>query len=243
VGWGWAPLDDVYEVTALPLVDPTRKLPDGTPAFARLTYRDALAVASRERAALVDSIQMEQILELGGSVPPVTLPDGAIRTAAARDPLLARRPGEPLEAWDQRLRNAGMLSLAWALHHDSEFFARLRAAGGLRNGTKANAGKIWIRGAPSGRAWLQGWWTGSEWIQQAPPANSLGFHDENHHDYATLTLLVRRRDGGPMPLGSGSSAASSGAVGGWIALAVVAAAGAALTGWYLSTHPNALRRL
>jgi hypothetical protein len=217
--WGWIPLDDTYEVAWL--VDQRYQLPGGLSVFARLMYRAALDVAQRERAALISREQVIQIQEQSGiAAPPIALPDDAIRSSASGS--LARRDGETQATWDQRLRGAGMTSLSWALHHDARFWARVGRwpAGEL----VAGAGKHWIRGAPKGYAFLFGWWNGAKWIQTAPPeGTATAFHDDGHHDYATTTILVRRRDGAPMnDHGSGSA--------GWVVAALAAGTGALVIG-------------
>lgn len=239
--WGWAPLDDDYEIAYV--VDPRLlHLTNGEPLFARLTYADALGVAAREHAQL---IWPEMVAELQAraaiAVPPVTLPDAAIRSSARG--VLARRDGESYDAWDLRLRNAGMLTESWARHHDEEFWRRLGAwpVGQL----VAGAGKHWVAGAPANRAWLMGWWQGRYFIQPFPAFDSHGFHDASHHDYATTTILVRRRDGRPMPERGtlpaplstvrGSSASSAAAVVGLLT-------GGALLAWYVATHWTEIRR-
>ena len=226
----WAPLDETYEVSVVD--DSAHALNDGTPLFAELSYRDALAVAARERAELPTPEQVKQIRDRGLTVPPVTLPDSAVRAAASRDPILARRSGEDLAAWDQRLRVAGMMSLAWTAHHDAVFWSRARALGGARGQLLGGTGKLWTKGARAGRAALFGWWDGTEWIQPEPMPGELGFHDDLHHDYATKTLLVRRRDGAPM--GGGVSR-------GWALAAAGGAIAAIVTGWYLTTRSGTRR--
>ena len=217
---GWAPLDNEWEIAHV--VDPRFHLPNGEPIFARLTYAGALEVARREGASLISGAQVAELQQKGIQVGGVYLPDAVIRAAAAGP--LARRPGEPLELWDQRLRNAGMTSLSWALHHDEVFWQRLGSwpAGAL----VAGAGKHWVAGAPAGRAWLMGWWDAStgKFIQGEPHPGDAGFHDDSHHDYGTTTVLVRRRDG------SGGGGGS----GGWIVAALALAAGAVVAGLYFT---------
>ena len=231
--WGWAPLDAEFEIAII--VDPRVHLANGAPLLARLTYSGALEVAAREHAALISPEQVAELQQKGIQVSPVFLPDAAIRASAAG--ILARRPGESPAAWDQRLRTAGMTSEAWAVHHDEVFWSRLGVwpAGQL----VAGAGKHWVAGAPLGRAWLMGWWSGGKFIQGMPHAGDAGFHDSGHHDYATTTSLVRRRDGRPMEPGGGSlgglqagltgSGVSSG---GWLAAGLALALGATVAGWY-----------
>jgi len=212
--WGWAPLDDEHEIAIV--VDPRVHLPNGAPLFARLTYRSALEVAARERARLISREEVQELQQRAGIVGPlVALPDDALRSNASGP--LAQRSGETRQEWDQRLRGAGMTSLAWALHHDERWWGKVATwpAGAL----VARAGKHWVDGAPRGFSFLFGWWDGSRWIQTAPPPGATSaFHDDQHHDYATTTILVRRRDGGAIASSSssGSAAGSSGSGAGWL---------------------------
>lgn len=244
--WGWAPLDDTYEIAHV--IDSSVRLEDGSPIFASLTYRDALEVASREGARLISPAQVAQLHRQASREPsPVTLPDAEIRAAARL--ILARRAGETPAQWDQRLRNAGMTSQAWAAHHSKEYFRRL---GSLPEPGElvANAGKHWVDGAPAGRAWLMGWWNGSGFIQPLPPPGSHGWHDDGHHDYATTTILVRRRDGLPIPappgsatgVGSGSSSSARSSAAGWLVGALALGGGVALAAWYWAENEARIRR-
>lgn len=246
--WGWTALDETYEIAHT--IDTRRTLPNGAPLFARLTYAGALDLAERERAALISPEQLAELHARAQVEPaPITLPDDAIR-ASARG-ILARRDGETLADWDQRLRNAGMTSEAWAAHHDARLWAALGAwpTGAL----VGNVGKSWVAGAPSGRAWLMGWWRGNGWIQPMPHAGDSGFHDSSHHDYATTTILVRRRDGLPMPAQGGGStlggaiggalpSGSSGSSAGWALGALGLVLGVSLGAWYAVEHWPEIRR-
>jgi hypothetical protein len=239
--WGWIPLDAEHELAWI--VDTRIHLANGAPLFARLTYRGALEVAARDGAHLIHADQVAELQQKGIQVSPVFLPDASIRAAASG--ILARRAGETPEAWDQRLRTAGMTSLAWALHHDGVFWSRLGTwpAGAL----VAGAGKHWVMGAPEGRAWLMGWWSGGKFVQGAPPPGAAGFHDDSHHDYATTTILVRRRDGSPMPAPSGGGGVQlagmgGGPGGGWLVAGLALAVGATVAGWYLSQNWPEIRR-
>lgn len=246
--WGWAPLNEEYEVAIL--VDPRFYTSGGHPLFARLTYAGALDAAARLGAGLILPQQVaEQQQRARVAVPGVYLPDDAIRSSARG--ALAHRAGETPAEWDQRLRNAGMTSEPWALHHDEVFWERL---GSWEPGELvAGAGKHWVAGAPPGRAWLAGWWNGSSFIQPIPNPSDRGFHDSGHHDYGTTTIVVRRRDGQPLPANWGhgaapagppatvpTSAVSSGALGVGLALAGIVG-GAALLAWHLTTRGHGAR--
>lgn len=174
---GWYGLDVDTEVTRVPLVDSGARLDDGTKLFARLTYRDALAVAARLGARLIDRHELELVRQVATRIEPYPL------TADAR-----------------------MTSLEWSERHDIEVWRRVRAAGWTGGPPVLGAGKHWIAGAPAGRAHLMGWWTehlerygarrGAGWVQQPSPVGGSGPHDDSHHDYATTTMLVRARGGG-----------------------------------------------
>ncbi len=255
--WGWTPLDDTYEIAHT--IDTRIQLPNGAPLFARLTYAGALALAARERAALISPDQLAELhARASVELPPITLPDAQIR-ASARG-ILARRDGETAADWDQRLRNAGMTSEAWAAHHDERLWAQLCAGSagqpcgfGVRGALIANVGKSWVAGAPPGRAWLMGWWTPrTGWIQPMPHPGDHGFHDDSHHDYATTTILVSRRDGQPMPT-QGDGSPLGGAIGGavpgsssssvgWALGALGLVLGVSLGAWYASEHWPEIRR-
>lgn len=174
---GWYGLDAETEITRVPLVDSGNRLGDGTKLFARLTYRDALEVARREGARLIDRHELELARAVATIIEPCPL------TADAR-----------------------MTSLEWSERHDIEVWRRARAAGWTGGPPLLGAGKHWIEGAPPGRAHLMGWWTehlerygarrGAGWVQQPSPVGGSGPHDDSHHDYATTTMLVRARGGG-----------------------------------------------
>lgn len=192
---GWYGLDADTEVTRVPLVDSGARLNDGTKLFARLTYRDALAVAGRLGARLIDRHELELVRQVATIIEPYPL------TADAR-----------------------MTSLEWSERHDIEVWRRIRAAGWTGGLPVLGAGKHWIAGAPRGRAHLMGWWTehlerygarrGAGWVQQPSPVGGAGPHDEHHHDYATTTMLVRSRGGhGDAPAGPGLVSLLAGAAG------------------------------
>lgn len=174
---GWAPLDDDWEVTAVPLVDAGQ--PDAV-VFARLTYRDALSVAERLGAELVHPEHVERLHWLASVGQGVEVPAFTGTPQAER-------------------------TLEHSLRHDAACWEALAKMHWDGRAPVANAGKHWVAGAPTGRSHLMGWWvpsvgaygirtrSGPGFIQARPVAGSAGPHDDQHHDDGTTTLLVRRR--------------------------------------------------
>lgn len=175
VGHGWYPLADGLEVT-LPLVDRAHKLDDGTHLFARLTYAGALAAAELLGGRLPTRDEVRLLHAVGLQLEPVTMPI----------------TGE----------------LAGSEKHDREVWFRLASQGWDGGRPVSGAGKHWIAGAPPGRAYLAGWWT-SKLERYTPPPGKTGHrsgpgfvqdgatsgpgpHGDQHHDYGTTTILVRR---------------------------------------------------
>ena len=162
---GWVPLGDDLEMAYL--VDADHALPDGTPLFARLTYRDLRTVATREGAAMISPDQVEILQRTAAVVlAPVILPP-----------------------------TAQMGSLEWSERHDSAVWAQLRLLGWDGRSAVAGIGKHFVIGAPPGRSWLYGWWDASKgrYWQPRPAAGSQGPHGDTHRDYATTSILVRPR--------------------------------------------------
>lgn len=166
----WGILDDQWQITRLPLIDHSKRLEDGTLLFARLTYRSALEVAAMHGAQLPTRDQVYKLHNVGLQLEPFTLPI--------------------------------TMDLSGSERHDREVWRRLRSSGWDGGKPVSGAGKHWIAGAPSGRAYLAGWWTahlerytttrrGPGFIQEGS-AFGRGPHDDQHHDYGTTTMLVRR---------------------------------------------------
>lgn len=168
---GWAPFAPGLEVTRLPLVDRRVSLPDGRPVFARLTYRDALAVAAIFGARLPTAAEMDQLHLESIVLAPCTLPAGR-----------------------------EMISLAYSEEHDAVVWAQLEqwdrhspvAGAGKHWIAGAPAGRAYLMGW-----WVEHVERYSQvrrgpgWIQVPSPPGSAGPHDDQHHDYGTTTLLVR----------------------------------------------------
>lgn len=152
---GWVRLPSGVEITARPLVDET-----GAADWARLTYRDALAVAARlggrlpTRDEVVESLGHARIH--GRVLRPVTLSYGP-----------------------------EMVTRDHAVEHDRQVFAQLAGAPSFVGGI----GKHWIAGAAPGKARICGWPRGGS--GQLIQAGVSDIHDDQHHDYATTTLVVR----------------------------------------------------
>lgn len=177
-GGRWVRVGDV-EVTALPLVDTARSLPNGMPLFARLTYSDALRVADRMGARLVSRETLEAMCRQATTIlEPFTLPADALMSTVERSE-----------------------------KHDAEMWRRLDALQDDEDHLVLGVGKHFIAGAPSGRAYLMGWWTehlerygarrGAGWVQQGAAPGTPGPHSaDGVRDYGTTTVL-ERTPGGP----------------------------------------------
>ncbi|MGL4442671.1 MAG: hypothetical protein ACRCU1_03530 [Alsobacter sp.] len=129
---GWLPFGDGLEITAAPLIDA-----DEAGLFARLTYRDALAVAGAMGARLLSLTEHDKLWRTGRRLMPI------IKT-----------PGQD------------MASLEYARQHDAELFEQLKSWDGkapLANAGKmwvmgAAAGRAlnygwWDAKAPNGLMW------------------------------------------------------------------------------------------
>jgi hypothetical protein len=84
-----------------------------------------------------------------------------------------------------------MVTRTWAEVHDAHVRAQLAELGDDGQGLLVNLGKLWVAGAPLGRAWLYGWRDDGHMIQPKPAPGSQGPHNDQHSDYATLTVCVR----------------------------------------------------
>jgi hypothetical protein len=139
--------------------------------YARLTYRDALAVADRRDLTLLNFDALDAMREGATVIAPVTLPP-----------------------------TGDMRSAEWSRRHDREVARRVEGIDGPILGigkhwiAGAPAGKCRIKGwwvdrleaftPPKGQ---KGHRSGPGWVQQGTGAP----HDDLHHDYATTTILVR----------------------------------------------------
>lgn len=169
----WSDMPSGRSVTRTPLVD------RATGLFARLTYRDLLAVASSLNVSIISAEGVKDVKAYGFRIDPVILPSADMRPP--------RLPGETLAAYEGRIR-IPMGSIDWARIHDLRARQKL-ADWDLR--PVLNMGKWWVAGAPSGRSWLMGWHDGKRWIQPQPAIGSRGPHNDQHTDYGTLSMLER----------------------------------------------------
>ncbi len=80
-----------------------------------------------------------------------------------------------------------MVTLAHADLHDRLVAEQLGRWDG--RSIVACAGKHWVAGASPGRARIAGWWADGRYIQ----GGYSDIHDDQHHDYATTTVLARDR--------------------------------------------------
>jgi len=157
-------------ITDTPLLDYS----PGGPTYARLTYRDALAIADARFGARLPT--RDELLALheaaaaaGTELRPVTLP-----------------------------ADAEMASLARCIEHDAKVQERFEELVICRPCAFAGIGKQWIRPAPQGRAALCGWWVDDVHAYD-PSRHGPGFvqqglidtHNDEHCDYSMCTMLVR----------------------------------------------------
>ena len=205
----WVPLRDGRLITTEPL-----RSGDGVATYARLPYRDALAIAAEFGAELPtreDVVELHEIARgLGTELRPVTLPTPAI----CAQHLVSWRD----EAGKQRLREQLMMTAEWAEVHDQEVAIQRDAAWALllarrqdvlllgpRGVPWGNIGKPWIAGASPGRARLMGWHVEGDlardyglpasggWIQDGvyPPGSTHEQHEAGYADYSSTVVLVR----------------------------------------------------
>ena len=154
-----------------------------TGGYAHVSYHGALAAAQALGATLPtreDLIALsDQARAAGNELVPVTLPGASLELMAE-----GARPGDP-----------AMVTERWARVHDAAVQKQLEAlrAAGKWDGRQpvANAGKVWVAGAPPGRAYLMGWRRrDGTWIQEGT-ATGAGSHNDQHCDYAMLLTLKR----------------------------------------------------
>lgn len=161
---GWVPFVDGLEITALPILDARTNL------YARFSYADALEMAARlgGGARLPTWQEAQAIWDRGHRIKP---------TQMVHTP------------YDQK----HMQSLAYALYHDKASNQQLIDTNWSGTTPVANVGKWWVHGAPSTRAYLYGWFDDPK--RPGVPRQGIpgppGHHDDQHHDYGTLTYLVR----------------------------------------------------
>lgn len=174
-----------------------------TGGYAHLSYQGALAAAEKYGARLPTREEVTALSDAaraaGLELDPVILPDPAMLRAAGAP--LDRPTSGIAEAAQktadvnriaQALRTARMTGRPWAEAHDARVRAQLMTRGW--DGTKpvANAGKLWIAGAPPGRAYLMGWRGKDGVFIQQGATSGPGPHDAAHHDYGTLVVLVKK---------------------------------------------------
>ncbi len=143
-----------------------------TGLYARLTYRDALAVAKALGARLPTRADVIARRSRAMEIEPVCLPTSEMLEGVALHDV-------------QAFRDANMASREWAEIHDAEVQARLAARKWDGAQVVCNAGKHWIVGA--GRARICGWWQLGAFTQ----AGLRDQHGLDYTDYATTTILMR----------------------------------------------------
>lgn len=163
---GWVELDDEWEITVVPLLDPNYGIADGSGQgylFARLTYASALKAAARYGAQLPTAEHLQQLADIGLQLYPY------LGTPTAETTLLHSRL------------------------HDEDVARQLREAGWDGSVAVAGAGKHWIDGAPAGKSRLMGWDKDGPGPGKALWQPPIVAHNRSHHDDGTTTLLVRRK--------------------------------------------------
>jgi hypothetical protein len=172
---GWLPWGPYY-VTAEPLRDAQ------TGGYAHLSYRVALEAAAALDARLPTREEVLALFDVALVLQPVILPDNdMIRSAGG---------ASAIGVVAQHLRDTQMTGLEWARIHDTRVREQLDALGWASARIVANAGKHWIAPCPPGRGRLCGWKMGSTLIQAGTV--EYGQHNDEHHDYATTTILIHR---------------------------------------------------
>lgn len=170
----WYRISPGIEVTLEPLRD------CDTGLYAHVTYAMLRGFAENIGARIIAPERVRLIAATGFVVTPTILPTA--------DMLPPRRPGETERNYQIRIREP-MGGREWCDIHDRAVMHKLAAWD--RSRPVLNAGKWWVAGAPRGRAYLMGWFDGRRWIQPAPALGSQGPHNDQHSDYATLSMLER----------------------------------------------------
>jgi len=168
----WGKLGSDKEVATL--------IPDRhTGGFVHASTASALAAAAKYGASLPTRDDMialaDQAKAAGLELDPVILP-GASHELTSE----GAKPGDPAMATER-----------WVHVHDDLLRAQLTARNWDGKSPVANAGKVWIAGAPAGRGYLMGWrQKNGTWIQSGL-STGPGPHDDQHVDYSMLLTLVR----------------------------------------------------
>lgn len=178
---GWAPLDDEWEYTAIPVLDLSQRLSDGvTPICAQLTHLGVQQVAARLGCEMLTADDVERLHAM------------ATRGEAIELPAFTNTP-------------TAESSLEHRIKSDEGNRANARRMGWRPGGGLCNFGKGWIAGGP----WLMGWWvpnvraygittrSGPGFVQPRPAPGSKGAHGyDTQADDGTNAWLKRRRSGG-----------------------------------------------
>lgn len=176
----FAPLDDIWEYTAIPVLDMSEHLDDGTPICGQFTYADGMAALKRLGLEPLTTYDVETLHDLATRGQCIELP-AFTSTATAETSLAWRKVSD-------KANRDNMLRLGWKP--------------GMR---VCNFGKGWIAGAPAGRAWLMGWWVprveaygiterhGPGFIQPRPMPGSAGRHSAHDQADDGTNLWGKRR--------------------------------------------------
>ena len=122
----FAPLDDIWEYTAIPVLDMSEHLDDGTPICGQFTYADGMAALKRLGLEPLTTYDVETLHDLATRGQCIELP-AFTSTATAETSLAWRKVSD-------KANRDNMLRLGWKP--------------GMR---VCNFGKGWIAGAPAGR--------------------------------------------------------------------------------------------
>lgn len=183
------------QVTRLPLIDTKHGV------FARLTYKDALAVAQKLGARFGTAVEFDRIHAKGfepkpciGSLSKEELDLGPSHgyDVYSKATYVDSKTGKTLKVSDRergRLFSRLMATLPWARRHDECLWSRLE--GWDKQRPVSNAGKQWLAGPKSkGMAVNYGWYdpkapNGRMWQGRGDT------HDDGHTDYSQLTMLFK----------------------------------------------------
>lgn len=170
----WMVVDGDTEIAIV--FDDSIDIAPGRKLFARFDYDEASEVARANGATLVRSETLDRVLANAAAIlEPYTLPYDAL-----------------------------MASLVRCKMHDLEVWRRIVALGLPDDALILGMGKHHIAGAPPGRCYLKGWFTrylerytrtrrGAGWVQQGAEPGTPGPHASTQRDYATTTIIERRR--------------------------------------------------
>lgn len=189
----FATFDAEWEYTAIPVLDVSEHLDDGTPICWQGTHKDGRAALERLGLVMPTPDQIERLHELAAEGRALELP-AFTGTPTAETDLPSRRKSDAAN-------RAALERLGW------------------KPGTPiTNFGKVWVDGPgrPAGRAWLMGWWvprlelytppapsplhrSGPGFIQPRPTPGAGRHGEDDQADDGTNLIGFRRRALGRSP--------------------------------------------